>query len=630
MKEFIEDGIVDKGISKILIAYKERLINLGSRNRSICSNKLHKKNGIDLTTIEKYTSNIISNIMKFLLQRSSNSILLIEDFNNVKLINGDNYINSYETREHALSEKQKDNINISKRLSAIWTTVDEIEKEKGLYEMYIGFPFVEGQFSDGKPCRAPLFLFPVSVKKEFQGWTLSNILTENIRININFMLAFKNINNSKFEIPSETEYENLKDIEGINNFNTGNIKDILKNINDYLKKIGIEVEIPDRATEVIKYTDYKKENYDEYQGKKMILLPYLVMGHFPLTNSSLYKEYEEMIENGVTNLIDDLLVLDTQEISNGSDEFINDGKKITIIEKDLVSVTELDYSQERAVKKAMEKENLVVYGPPGTGKSQVIANIIANYMWKQQKVLLVSEKRTALDVVYKRLGKVGLSNRMAIIHDSQKDRNELYKKVINLIDNQQEVSNNASLDTWIIQKISNNIDDEVRKLDSLAEELRRERPCGYALRELYNISKFSEGEFYKKLNVKKFNEINKEKLNNLEKKLELIIPSLKYDNKDNFLSKRKNFSKIHLVEKFDIQNNIKNIIEYFKNRKNNSLLNHIQNLTKKLKEEVENHNRTIETLISDSFENISKDMNFFLENIFFEEKNEYIKIKNWC
>jgi len=41
-------------------------------------------------------------------------------------------------------------------------------------------------------------------------------------------------------------------------------------------------------------------------------------------------------------------------------------------------------------------------GPPGTGKSQTIANLIADRIAQGKKVLFVSEKMAALEVVYKR------------------------------------------------------------------------------------------------------------------------------------------------------------------------------------------------------------------------------------
>ncbi len=45
-------------------------------------------------------------------------------------------------------------------------------------------------------------------------------------------------------------------------------------------------------------------------------------------------------------------------------------------------------------------KSFVLQGPPGTGKSQTITNIIAECLSDEKKVLFVSEKLAALNVVY--------------------------------------------------------------------------------------------------------------------------------------------------------------------------------------------------------------------------------------
>ncbi len=70
---------------------------------------------------------------------------------------------------------------------------------------------------------------------------------------------------------------------------------------------------------------------------------------------------------------------------------------------------------------------LVVHGPPGTGKSQTITNVIADHLCRGQRVLLVCDKRTALDVVADRLGHLGLRNLCGIVHDPRRDQRDLYR-----------------------------------------------------------------------------------------------------------------------------------------------------------------------------------------------------------
>ena len=68
---------------------------------------------------------------------------------------------------------------------------------------------------------------------------------------------------------------------------------------------------------------------------------------------------------------------------------------------------------------------LVVQGPPGTGKSQLIANLVAAAIADGRRVLVVCQKRAALDVVAERLGTAGLREPVAIVHDVQRDRGEV-------------------------------------------------------------------------------------------------------------------------------------------------------------------------------------------------------------
>ena len=67
-----------------------------------------------------------------------------------------------------------------------------------------------------------------------------------------------------------------------------------------------------------------------------------------------------------------------------------------------------DSSQMAAVLYSELGKSFVLHGPPGTGKSQTITNIIAHNLAIGRRVLFVSEKKAALDVVHRRLTKVGL------------------------------------------------------------------------------------------------------------------------------------------------------------------------------------------------------------------------------
>ncbi|MBL8330891.1 MAG: DUF4011 domain-containing protein [Rubrivivax sp.] len=78
-----------------------------------------------------------------------------------------------------------------------------------------------------------------------------------------------------------------------------------------------------------------------------------------------------------------------------------------------------DSSQLSAVMAASRGKDFVLIGPPGTGKSQTIANLIAHCLAEGKRVLFVAEKIAALDVVFRRLREVGLSDFCLQLHSNK-------------------------------------------------------------------------------------------------------------------------------------------------------------------------------------------------------------------
>ncbi|MDB5304232.1 MAG: hypothetical protein JWM97_1781, partial [Phycisphaerales bacterium] len=122
-----------------------------------------------------------------------------------------------------------------------------------------------------------------------------------------------------------------------------------------------------------------------------------------------------------------------------------DTKPVAMADERFISGS--DPCQGRAVRLARQCKGLVVHGPPGTGKSQTITNVIGDHLARGQRVLVVCDKRTALDVVFNRLRHMGLGGLCALVHDPRRDQRELYKAIRQQLDELPETKSDEKADT---------------------------------------------------------------------------------------------------------------------------------------------------------------------------------------
>ncbi len=496
-------------MEQILAKYKDRLINISGRNRSLVMKRAFKKRAFDLTRIDQEGEDRMSQLVDHLMRQDEGLFTMIPDpydkrqrqekeaakrfeeqlKNDLEALRSnitediEELEASIEAVRAAVADQRaaemeriraifEAHLDSLERLKYLAREIDATEKESGKYELYIGHPFVEGTFLDGTFVRAPLLLFPVRIRKDKNGYCVENIAENDVQVNKVLVYACCKCNGIKLP-QMDWQYPNPHEIS------EGLVAHVLKN----LKAAGIAI-APSTAEHITAFPEYTNVTLPTYAIGELVLKQHLVLGQFPISNS-IYNDYEELEGRELGSNLTGMLSIGSRYISE-ADTLDEDTKTESerISESDLFFVSTLDYSQERAVKRSANTEQLVIYGPPGTGKSETIVNIITDHLAKGQRVLMVSQKRASLDVVYNRLASI--QERMVVIHDANKGKKEFYNKIRRSIDDAERSHVNSRENQ--VAELASTIDGRIEALQTSWLELQAPRAFGLSLGKMYGMT----------------------------------------------------------------------------------------------------------------------------------------------
>ncbi len=435
----------------VLKAFRRRLTNLSSRNRSLLLTSLPASQFLDLHETD------------FLLNKPSFTLVadLISRKQSVTLCD-------------VLDARQERSNEVSRKLQRIARTTRFIEEERGTEDLYVGWPFVKGKFMDDSVVHGPLLFFPVQLSHQEKSWKLTRRGDEVAFLNPTLALAYGQFNQVK--LLDEVVEKTMDDFE----------RDPLAfrtQLYEWLKTTALEINFnQDLFTDKLQFFN-KQSAKDLAQLERtgeLKLYPEAVLGIFPQAGSFLVPDYDELITR------QEKIAEERVDVVSFSNSF----SFPTLPEKSIHTPLPMDASQEAALRAVKAGQSLVVQGPPGTGKSQLIANLMADAAASGKRVLLVCQKRAALDVVQERLRQVGMAPFLALIHDFQEDRRALYAQIAVQIDQLDTYrQQNNSLNTVLLER---DFDVESRRIDSIVGELAAFKAalfgtneCGLSAKELY-------------------------------------------------------------------------------------------------------------------------------------------------
>jgi hypothetical protein len=459
-------------MQQLLTLYLRRLTNLTGNNRSLLLRRLIADQFLDMQELNY-------------LHEQQSAFQLIE-----QLIAGKG-----EVILGPVADSRQSAANVvSRKLKKLWRVNRFIYDERGSQDLYMGWPFVKGQLNDGTLIRCPLLFFPVHIYEEGLNWKIELRKEVSVSLNKSFLLAYAHYN--EISIP-ENIFEETFDSRDTDSrvFRT--------NLYKLFKESPVEINFNQEIfiDQLAPFRNYTSAELQEATKKGALkLFPEAVLGIFPQAGSFIVPDYNYLLSNHKLQTIEDIFISRLQR--NGGQEVQQQATSPEGLHEELSSIREetifapfpMDASQEAAIRAIKAGHSLVVQGPPGTGKSQLIANVMADAMAKGRRVLLVSQKKAALDVVHKRLDEKQIVDFVALVHDFKWDRNKIYEQIERQIERVPEYkSSNYGLDTIQLER---KFLQTSRRIEQIKEELKEfkfalfdDSECGITIKDLYLTSR---------------------------------------------------------------------------------------------------------------------------------------------
>ncbi len=192
------------------------------------------------------------------------------------------------------------------------------------------------------------------------------------------------------------------------------------------------IELPSFDSDKDTIENYLKSLEDIADKKGWRIIREASVGLLSFLKINMYKDLEHNIENITNNAVLKAMLGDTSGIINIPEE-LKSYNHDTLIPKDCFQVLSADSSQQDAIELSKRGISFVMQGPPGTGKSQTITNIIAEALAADKKVLFVSEKMAALQVVYKRLSELRLAEFCLALHSHKAKKKQILDDIQNTL-----------------------------------------------------------------------------------------------------------------------------------------------------------------------------------------------------
>ncbi|TSE01844.1 DUF4011 domain-containing protein [Skermania sp. ID1734] len=399
-----DDAVLDNSDNAPLRVrkWKRALLDLSTRNRLL--NLRESAQVIELLV----PPDGLSHLDNLIHAEKSISIAAVDDVGSLHALQGArsardidgvsllNYLIKDHTMFASVSEER-----YPTRLKGLQRTARTLFEETGSSNLYLTLGALIHRTSTGRDARAPLFLLPIRIvggtgRSRFQILVdTATVATPNYCL-VEWLRVKHNVSVPELESPPLDE-------SGID------IESALRGIRKALLASSLDFRIDEIATIAICQFSTFGMWQDLHQH-------WDVLSQNPLVEHLTFRPGESFIDPQM-------------QAAESLDE-------IEVQESEVVVPISADGSQLRAVALAAAGHTFVLEGPPGTGKSQTITNLIAYALKQRKTVLFVAEKQAALEVVKRRLSKIGLANFTLDLHGKNQTPSEIRAQLKEAMDHQ--------------------------------------------------------------------------------------------------------------------------------------------------------------------------------------------------
>lgn len=426
-------------MEKLWKAWQRKLIPLTSRNRTLVVPKTRPRFCLDLWDFDFVAGFPVHQwIEKALIQSSSFPLLPVVD-----------------PRDGRSNE-------LSLALQGLLKTARTWTEETGTAPLHLGYPMVEGKTRDDQIIRGPLFFIPVDIRIQDGFWQMT---PQTPLWNQAFFLAY---GQSTQQIPPMDWPWETHSFPSLLGF--------LTELHAWLSlhMPGIRMDSALFQQTIQPFPHWKIADLQKKPVGELSIVPHALLGIFPPFASYLGDDYTILMERFPDNPW----------------EIWTNPPLLPFREEDALDPLPVDASQEEILNRVQQGASLVVQGPPGSGKSQLIANLVARFTARGKRVLVVCQKRAALDTVYERLHSLEAAPFVALVTDIQRDRAVVFEKLRFHID--QLTTYEASTQQWntlfqdrTFRQASRRIDHLSQQLEHIRQGLFTPLPMGWPMKGIY-------------------------------------------------------------------------------------------------------------------------------------------------